>query len=339
MNYPTITNKQILITGGAGFIGSNLCDNLIANHNKVICLDNLSTGNFNNISHLKENPNFTFIKGDIRSYETCQQAVKGAHAILHHAALGSVPRSISNPLASHEVNITGFLNMLQAAKEEGIKRFIYASSSSVYGDHPGLPKREELLGKPLSPYAVTKRANELYAQSFSSLYPELQIIGLRYFNVFGPRQTPDGPYAAAIPKFIQALLQHQSPVIYGNGTQSRDFTYIENVIQANHLALTTSNPEAFNEVYNIGTGVSLNLNDLVTLLREYLSKYDSEIQNIAPQYAHSRAGDVPHSLALIDKAKKILGYQPFYSAQQGLQHSMDWYWSKLNIETPLELVP
>lgn len=328
MKYQTVTDQKIVVTGGAGFIGSNLCESLLATNNDVVCLDNFSTGRLENIAHLFSNPGFTLIRGDIRNPDDCKQAVTGAHAILHQAALGSVPRSIKDPLTSHEVNCTGFLNILLAAKEAGIKRFVYASSSSVYGDNPFLPKIEDQIGNPLSPYAATKRTGELYASCFSSLNPELEIIGLRYFNVFGRRQSPEGSYAAAIPKFIKALLHHESPVLYGDGTQSRDFTYIENVVHANHMALVARDRSSFNQIYNIACGESVTLNDLVNLLIANLGEYDSKIVHVKPIYAAPRPGDVAHSLASIEKAEKLLGYRPFYNFKEGLKNCIEWYWKQ-----------
>jgi UDP-N-acetylglucosamine/UDP-N-acetylgalactosamine 4-epimerase len=325
--YQPAINQRILVTGGAGFIGSNLCESLLSNNNEVVCLDNFSTGKFSNIAHLKSHPGFTLIRGDIRSLTDCQDAVEGVDAVLHHAALGSIPRSINDPITSHEVNVTGFLNVLLAAKKNGVRRFIYASSSSVYGDHTSLPKREHLIGLPLSPYATMKRTNELYAHCFSTLYPELEIIGLRYFNIFGPRQTPEGPYAAVIPKFIQALLEHDAPHIYGDGSQSRDFTYIENVLKINHLALTTTNRNAFNQVYNVACEESITLNELVGVLIDYLKEYDPDISYIQPIYTTSRPGDVAHSLASVDKARELLNYHPTHNFKEGLRLLVKYFWN------------
>ncbi len=255
-------------------------------------------------------------------------AVKGVDYVLHQAALGSVPRSINDPVTTNDVNVSGFLNMLVASRDAKVKRFIYAASSSTYGDSDGLPKVEEVIGKPLSPYAITKYVNELYAEIFSKTYG-LETIGLRYFNVFGRKQDPQGAYAAVIPKFVMQLMQHESPKINGDGNFSRDFTYIDNVIQMNELAMTTQNPVAVNTVYNTAYGDRNTLNNLVSYLKEYLSKYDAEIANIEIEYGPNRAGDIPHSLASIDKAKELLGYDPKYSLQEGLKEAVEWYWGNL----------
>ena len=323
-----LTNKNVLVTGGAGFIGSNLCEKLIKQNNKVICLDNLLTGKKENIAHLLDNSNFTFIEGDIRNIEDCKKAVLGADIVLHQAALGSVPRSIEDPATTNEINISGFLNMLLAAKEEGIKRFVYAASSSTYGDSKELPKIEENIGMPLSPYAVTKYVNELYAHVFGSLYG-MEIIGLRYFNVFGRRQDSNGAYAAAIPKFILAFTNYQSPIIHGDGTQTRDFTYIDNVLQANELAATTTNKDAYNQVYNIAFGEETVLINLINKLKELLSEHDSKIAEVEPTHGPERLGDVRYSLASIDKAKRYLGYNPTHNINKGLEEAIDWYWENL----------
>lgn len=323
-----IRNKKVLVTGGAGFIGSNLCEALLTQENHVTCFDNFSTGNKKNIQAFLKNPSFQLIEGDIRTIEDCKKAVSETEVILHQAALGSVPRSIHDPLTTNNVNISGFLNMIYAAKEAGIKRFIYAASSSTYGDYPGLPKLEDKIGNPLSPYAVTKYANELYAKVFSSLYG-IETIGLRYFNVFGKRQDPDGAYAAAIPKFIKAFIAGTSPVIYGDGSQSRDFTYIENVIQANNLAATTENPKAINTIYNVAYGESTELNELVNLLQDLLSKFDPSIAKIKIKHEQERVGDIKYSLASVEKAKNLLGYSPLYDLKRGLNEAIKWYWENL----------
>lgn len=323
-----LTNKKVLITGGAGFIGSNLCEKLLAQNNQVVCLDNLLTGKKENIAHLLGNSNFTFIQGDIRNLDDCKRAVSGADVVLHQAALGSVPRSIEDPGTTNEINISGFLNMLLAAKEEGVKRFVYAASSSTYGDSKELPKIEENIGMPLSPYAVTKYVNELYAHVFGSLYG-METIGLRYFNVFGRRQDSNGAYAAAIPKFILALMNHKAPIIHGDGTQTRDFTYIDNVIQANELAATTTNKDAFNQVYNVAYGEETVLINLINKLGELLSQHDPKIAEIRSEHGPERLGDVRYSLASIDKAKRNLGYNPTHSINQGLEEAIDWYWENL----------
>jgi UDP-N-acetylglucosamine 4-epimerase len=323
-----LENKTILITGGAGFIGSNLGEYLIKN-NRVICLDNFSTGKKSNVAHLLDSPNFTLIEGDIRNLDDCIKASKQVDVILHQAALGSVPRSIEDPITTNEVNIGGFLNMLVAAKENKIKRFVYAASSSTYGDSKQLPKVEDNIGSPLSPYAVTKYVNELYANVFSSLHG-IEVIGLRYFNVFGRKQDSEGAYAAAIPKFIKSLIKHESPLIHGDGTQTRDFTYIDNVIQANELAATTKNADALNQVYNIACGEETILKTLVQDLKESLSKFDSEISKIEVANGPERIGDVRYSLASIEKAKRYLGYSPSHTVKQGVNEAIDWYWNDLN---------
>ena len=319
-----IENETVLVTGGAGFIGSNLCERLLSQGNKVICLDNFSTGKRKNIEAFLSNENFTLIKGDIRNLEDCKKAVKGVKYVLHQAALGSVPRSINDPVTSNEVNVSGFLNMLVATRDEGVKRFVYAASSSTYGDHPDLPKQEDKIGKPLSPYAVTKYVNELYADVFAKTYG-MELIGLRYFNVFGRRQDPDGAYAAVIPLFVKQLLNHESPMINGDGLTSRDFTYIENVIQMNQLAALSENPEAVNTVYNTACGENTNLNELVEALKNNLAKFDKEILNVSVKYSKERAGDVKHSLASIDKAQRLLGYEPTHLVRKGLEEVCYWY--------------
>ncbi|WP_051891918.1 SDR family oxidoreductase [Arenibacter algicola] len=321
-------NYHVLVTGGAGFIGSNLCETLLNNGNTVSCLDNFSTGKKENIAHLYSNPKFRLIEGDIRNLEDCQNACKGVDYILHQAALGSVPRSINDPITSNDVNVSGFLNMLVAARDAKIKRFVYAASSSTYGDSVGLPKVEEVIGKPLSPYAITKYVNELYAEIFSKTYG-LETIGLRYFNVFGRKQDPNGAYAAVIPKFVMQLMKYDSPVINGDGSYSRDFTYIDNVIQMNLRAIVSNNPEAVNTVYNVAYGERTNLNELVSLLKKYLAEFDPKISEVEITYGPNRQGDVPHSLASIDKAKKLLGYDPQYNIDSGIMEAVKWYWSNL----------
>lgn len=323
-------NKEhtILVTGGAGFIGSNLCEALLDNGNKVTCLDNFSTGKRENIAHLQSNSNFKLIEGDIRNLADCQKACEDVDYILHEAALGSVPRSINDPITSNEVNVSGFLNMLVAARDAKVKRFVYAASSSTYGDSESLPKVEDKIGKPLSPYAITKYVNELYADIFSKTYG-LQTIGLRYFNVFGRKQDPNGAYAAVIPKFVMHLMQHESPVINGDGSFSRDFTYIDNVIEMNVRALTSTNKEAVNTVYNVAFGERTDLNELVGLLKEFLGEFDAEIKRIEQKYGPNRQGDVPHSLASIEKAKTLLNYSPKYDMRSGLKEAVNWYWKNL----------
>lgn len=318
----------ILITGGAGFIGSNLTEYFLEKGYTVVCLDNFATGHRHNIAPFLENPNYTLIEGDIRNFSDCQKAVGGVDYVLHQAALGSVPRSINDPITTNEVNVSGFLNMLTAARDAKVKRFVYAASSSTYGDSQGLPKVEEVIGKPLSPYAITKYVNELYADIFSKAYG-IETIGLRYFNVFGRRQDPNGAYAAVIPKFVMQLMQHESPVINGDGLHSRDFTYIDNVIQMNELAMTTTNPEAVNTVYNTAVGDRTTLTQLVRLLKEYLALFDPKIAEVEVLHGPNRAGDIPHSLASIDKAKQLLGYAPQFTIQEGLQQAVAWYFTHL----------
>ncbi len=328
MGNKSIENKKVLVTGGAGFIGSNIIETLLEQNNNVICLDNFSTGKRENIEGFINNSKFTLIEGDIRNYEDCQKAVKGVDFVLHQAALGSVPRSINDPITTTDVNIGGFVKMLFASKEAGVKRFVYAASSSTYGDHPDLPKVEDKIGNPLSPYAITKYVDELYAKNFADIYG-IETIGLRYFNVFGKRQDPHGAYAAVIPLFIKQLMEHEAPVINGDGTHSRDFTYIKNVVQANQLAALTQNKEAINQVYNVAFGENNNLNQLTDLLKEYLSEFDNKITSVEAIYGSERAGDVKHSLASIKKAETLLAYNPKYSLQQGLKEAIKWYWENL----------
>ncbi len=323
-----IENETILVTGGAGFIGSNLCEHLLLYNNKVVCLDNFATGKTQNIQHLLNHPNFTLIVGDIRNLTDCHKAVSGIDYVLHEAALGSVPRSINDPITSNDVNVSGFLNMLVAARDAKVKKFIYAASSSTYGDSEALPKVEEIIGKPLSPYAITKYVNELYADIFQRTYG-LNCIGLRYFNVFGRKQDPNGAYAAVIPKFVMQLMKYESPIINGDGNYSRDFTYIDNVIQMNVLAMLTENPKAMNTVYNTAFGDRTTLNDLMASLKKYLSHHDEKIASVEVIYGPNRSGDIPHSLASIEKAKNLLGYKPQYSMQQGLEQAVAWYWDNL----------
>lgn len=320
--------SKLLITGGAGFIGSNLVEYFLSKNHTVVCLDNFSTGYKHNIAPFLSHPDFTLIEGDIRDLETCKKAVEGVDYVLHQAALGSVPRSIDDPITTNEVNVSGFLNMLVAARDAGVKRFVYAASSSTYGDSESLPKVEDTIGKPLSPYAITKYVNELYADVFSKTYG-METIGLRYFNVFGRRQNPNGAYAAVIPKFVLQFMNHESPVINGDGEFSRDFTYIDNVIQMNERALETTDKAAVNTVYNTAYGDRTTLKQLVTYLKEYLSELDPEIANVAIVYGPNRAGDIPHSLASIDKAKTLLGYAPEYSIKKGLKKAVSWYWENL----------
>ena len=323
-----LSDKKILVTGGAGFIGSNLCEELLRLGNKVICLDNFATGKRENLVNFLNNPDFTFIKGDIRNLENCLKASKDVDYILHQAALGSVPRSIKDPITSNDVNVSGFLNMLVAARDNGVKRFVFAASSSTYGDSESMPKVENIIGKPLSPYAITKYVNELYADIFSKTYG-LETIGLRYFNVFGRKQDPNGAYAAVIPKFVSQLMSGESPVINGDGNYSRDFTYIDNVIQANLLSLVTTNEKAINTVYNVAFGDRNTLNDLMGYLKEYLSEFDSGISNIEVVYGPNRVGDIPHSHASVDKAKELLSYIPQFNLQKGLKEAVNWFWENL----------
>ncbi|WP_081210008.1 SDR family oxidoreductase [Salegentibacter sediminis] len=330
IDFPTdkIAGKNVLVTGGAGFIGSNLCETLLSLDAKVICLDNFATGHRHNLEAFKDNPDFTLIEGDIRDLETCKKACERVDYVLHQAALGSVPRSINDPITSNEVNISGFLNMLVAARDAGVKRFVYAASSSTYGDSEKLPKIEDEIGKPLSPYAITKYVNELYADIFQKAY-DFDTIGLRYFNVFGRKQDPNGAYAAVIPKFVMQFMQHESPVINGDGTYSRDFTYIDNVLQMNLLAMTSENPEAVNEVYNTAVGDRTNLVELTQLLKKYLSEYDAEIAKLEVKHGPNRPGDIPHSLASVEKAEKLLGYKPSHKIEDGIKEAISWYWNNL----------
>ena len=322
--------SKILITGGAGFIGSNLTEHLLQQNHQVKILDNFATGKIENLLPLLEKypSNLTLQVGDIRSLEDCHKAAEGIEYIFHQAALGSVPRSIKDPITSNDGNVAGFLNMLVAARDAGVKRFIYAASSSTYGDSKSLPKVEDVIGKPLSPYAITKYVNELYADVFSKTYG-IETIGLRYFNVFGRKQDPNGAYAAVIPLFVKKLMAHESPVINGDGEYSRDFTYIDNVIQMNIRAMETTNPDAINTIYNTAYGERTTLNQLVGYLKEYLSELDPAIANVEIKHGPNRAGDIPHSLANIDKAKNLLGYDPEFSMKQGLKEAVKWYWENL----------
>lgn len=320
-----IVGKRVLVTGAAGFIGSNLCEALLEKGATVVGLDNFLTGKKSNLEAFSSHPLFSFIEADVRDYAACEKATENCDLVLHQAALGSVPRSINDPITTNDVNVGGFLNMLQACNKNGVKRFVYAASSSTYGDHPDLPKVEHRIGNPLSPYAVSKYVNELYASVFANLYG-MEVIGLRYFNVFGRRQDPNGAYAAAIPRFIEAFMRHESPVIHGDGNQTRDFTYIDNVIQANLLAATVSNPDACNTVYNVAYGENTELISLVSILRTMLAKFDPEIGNVEIKHGPERTGDIKHSLADISKAKTLLNYRPEYDLQAGLQSAIPWYW-------------
>jgi len=323
-----IPETKILVTGGAGFIGSNLCENLVKAGYHVTCLDNFSTGKMENLENLLPHPGFKLITGDIREMEDCRLAVEGVDYVFHEAALGSVPRSITDPVTTNEVNVSGFLNMLVASRDARVKRFIYAASSSTYGDSESLPKVEEVIGRPLSPYAITKYVNELYADVFSRTYG-MECIGLRYFNVFGRRQDPNGAYAAVIPLFVKQLMSHESLLINGDGEYSRDFTYIDNVIQMNILAMKTDNPEAVNSVYNTAFGDRTTLNQLTGYLKEFLSEFDPLIAQVEILHGPNRTGDIPHSLASIDKARRLLHYNPQFNLQDGLKEAVKWYWDNL----------
>jgi len=323
-----LKDKKILVTGGAGFIGSNLCEYLLASQAYVVCLDDFSTGHLHNIKEFLNNNRFKLIEGDIRDIETCQSACMGQDFILHQAALGSVPRSLKDPISSNEVNVSGFLNMLVAARDNKVKRFIFAASSSTYGDSKELPKIEDKIGKPLSPYAITKYVNELYADIFSKSYG-LQTIGLRYFNVFGRRQDPNGAYAAVIPLFVKQLMNYKSPLINGDGSYSRDFTYIDNVIQMNILAITTNCEQAINQIYNTAVGDRTTLIELVNSLKKHLSEFDPKIKDVVIKYGPNREGDIPHSLASVDKAKKLLKYNPSHQIDSGIKESIKWYYKNL----------
>ncbi len=314
-----LSELRFLITGGAGFIGSNLVEYLVRHGaGKIRILDNLLTGYRSNIEPFLSLPNVEFMEADIRDYNTCLSACEGIDYVSHQAALGSVPRSVKDPLATHSINATGFLNMLTAAKEKSVKRFVYASSSSVYGDHPVLPKREAETGNPLSPYAVSKKTNELYASVFGMTYG-IEVIGLRYFNVFGPNQSPDGPYAAVIPLFMLAALQKSSPFIDGDGEQTRDFTYVENAVQANIRAFFANHPEAVNQVYNIAVGERLTINSLYTMIAGLAGS------EVASTHRATRAGDIRDSLADISKAERLLEYHPTVKAKAGLEKTLTWF--------------
>jgi UDP-N-acetylglucosamine 4-epimerase len=323
-----LQNKTVLLTGGAGFIGSNLCESLLEHGNRVRCFDNLSTGKRENVDEFRKHQRFAFIEADLRDYDAVKEASRGVDLILHQAALGSVPRSINDPLTTNGVNITGSLHVLEAARHCGVKRVVYAASSSTYGDSTQLPKVEDSIGKPLSPYAVTKYANELYAYVYSNLFG-VETIGLRYFNVFGKRQTPEGAYAAAIPRFIKAFIEHTPPEVHGDGLQSRDFTYIANVIQINHLAGTTTRPDAINKVYNVACGHRTHLLRLIEALRGALCRFDPQIAHVPVVHGPPRPGDVRDSIADISRARNLLGYQPTHNLEQGIEEAIDWYWKSL----------
>jgi UDP-N-acetylglucosamine/UDP-N-acetylgalactosamine 4-epimerase len=328
-NTEEINSSSFLVTGGAGFIGSNIVEYLLKkNARKVKVLDNFSTGSQKNVESFLSNRAFELIEGDIRDPKTCNSVVQGIDYVSHQAALGSVPRSINDPFTTNEVNICGFLNMLIASKDAKIKRFVYAASSSTYGDSETLPKIEEKIGKPLSPYAITKYVNELYAEIFSKTYG-IETIGLRYFNVFGRRQDPKGAYAAVIPKFVMQLIAHESPVINGTGDYSRDFTYIDNVVQMNMLAMFTDNRQAINTIYNTAVGDQTTLNELTGYLKQFLSEYDPTIANVEVVHGPARIGDIPHSLASITKAQNLLNYKPTHKIKEGLKEAVSWYWENL----------
>lgn len=320
--------RKILVTGGAGFIGSNLCEELVKKGNYVVCLDNFSTGHIENIQGLLDNNRFKLIEGDIRNLDTCLKAVNGVDVVFHEAALGSIPRSIDDPITTNAVNISGFLNMLVAAKNAKIDRFIFAASSSAYGDNETIPKVEDTIGKPLSPYALTKYVDELYAHVFSITYG-LKYIGIRYFNVFGRRQDPNSAYAAVIPLFIKKILKHEQPIINGDGSNSRDFTYIDNIIHINMLALDTLSPKAFNQIYNGAGGENTSVLELEQLITKNLSVYDNCIDCIVPIFGPNRIGDIKHSKASISKAKELLGYTPVCTFEDGLKKTIYWYLTNL----------
>ena len=320
--------RKILVTGGAGFIGSNLCEELVKKGNYVVCLDNFSTGHIENIQGLLDNNRFKLIEGDIRNLDTCLKAVNGVDVVFHEAALGSIPRSIDDPITTNAVNISGFLNMLVAAKNAKIDRFIFAASSSAYGDNETIPKVEDTIGKPLSPYALTKYVDELYAHVFSITYG-LKYIGIRYFNVFGRRQDPNSAYAAVIPLFIKKILKHEQPIINGDGSNSRDFTYIDNIIHINMLALDTLSPKAFNQIYNGAGGENTSVLELEQLITKNLSVYDNCIDCIVPIFGPNRIGDIKHSKASISKARELLGYTPVCTFEDGLKKTIYWYLTNL----------
>ena len=316
--------KKVLVTGGAGFIGSHLAEKLLSAGHSVVVLDNFSTGRRENLVPFAAHPAFRLIVGDIRDMEVCRRAAEGVSCVLHEAALGSVPRSVKDPGLSTEVNVSGFVNMLSAACEAGVKRFVYASSSSVYGDCPDSPKVEDRIGTPLSPYAVTKRADELFAANLSRICG-VECIGLRYFNVFGPRQDPDGPYAAVIPRFIMALKEHRAPTINGDGSFSRDFTFVDDVIRANLLAMETEDPEAVNQIYNVAGGAETSINALFEVIRALAGAHDPEILEISPVHGPERVGDVSRSLASVDKVRRLLGCSPRFTVKEGLERTIPWY--------------
>jgi UDP-N-acetylglucosamine 4-epimerase len=334
--FPAIANgpRTWLVTGAAGFIGSNLAESLLGLGQRVVGLDNFSTGFRHNLDQVRDAvgaaawSRFTFIEGDIRDLATCHKACAGVDYVLHQAALGSVPRSIDDPIASHDSNVTGFLHMLVAARDARVKRFVYAASSAIYGDHPGMPKVEHAYGRALSPYAANKHMNEIYADVFGRCYG-LETVGMRYFNVFGPRQDPDGAYAAVIPKWVAALLRHQPVHIYGDGETSRDFCYIDNVVQANLAAATAGDPAAVGQVFNVAVGEQISLNELYAILAGLLAQHDPGIAQAKPEYRDFRPGDVRQSRADISKARNLLGYWPTHDVREGLERAIDWYVARL----------
>ena len=321
-----IKNKKILVTGGAGFIGSNLCDKLLELGANVLCLDNYLTGYKENLKAALLHKNFLLIEGDIQNYDTCLKATQGVDFVLHHAALGSVPRSIVDPLTSDKINIGGFVNILYASVNNKVQRFIYAASSSTYGDSSNLPKIENEIGNPLSPYALTKYVNELYASLFNKTYG-IDVIGLRYFNVYGRRQSINGPYAAVIPKFIDTLINLKSPTINGDGSYSRDFTHVDNVIQMNLLAISTTNSKALNQIYNTAVGERTSILELFDIIKKLLVDKNNEISKIKVKFGNPVEGDVPHSLASIEKAKKLLNYNPNIKTMDGLKKTVEWFYN------------
>ena len=319
---------KILVTGAAGFIGSNLCESLVEKKHQVIGIDNFITGRIENLSNIINSKNFKFIEGDITDYNTCLEITKDVNVVIHQAALGSVPRSIKTPLDTNQNNVNGFLNMIESSRLNNIDKFIYASSSSVYGDSESLPKIESVIGKPLSPYAVTKSINELYAGVYFKTYG-LKTIGLRYFNVFGKHQDPNGQYAAVIPKFIKLFLEGNSPTINGDGSYSRDFTYIKNVIKMNLLALETNDERVFGGVFNTATGERYTIKEMTEFIKSELSYHKKSIKEIPISYSSNRIGDIPHSHANIDKAKNLLNYHPDFSFKQGIIDCLEWYINNL----------
>lgn len=329
-----LRGARILITGGGGFIGSNLVEKFLNQDNEVVVLDNFMTGYEDNLRPFRNDKRFKLIVGDIRSESDCRNAVDGVDYVLHEAALGSVPRSIENPLRSTDVNVNGLVSMLAAASRARVKRFVYASSSSTYGDNPALPKVEDRIGEPLSPYAASKCAGELFAGAFSKVYG-METIGLRYFNVFGRRQNVRGPYAAVIPCFLSALIRRKPPLIHGDGTNSRDFTYIDNILRINELALLTNDPAAVDTVYNAACGERTTLNDLFFHAREAMSKFDPAAADVVPQYGPRRPGDIPHSLASIEKARALLGYEPEIDVKEGVARTVEWFWRNKQVFSEL----